>query len=108
MVLRFEVNQAEAFRQGVDVEKSTNHLEIDPSKLPEDERNLIADRLTGIDVCWLQVDNYHNVMKAKSNYDDDVRHRIVAKLPTYEALLEAIRANQGEIEAELREKPKMA
>lgn len=57
MTLRFEVDQAEAFRQGVNVPKSTNHLDIDPSKLPPDKRGLIADRLVGIDVMMLEVDD---------------------------------------------------
>ena len=100
MVLRFEVNQSEAFRRGVDVEKSTNHLQVDPSTLSQDDRNLIADRLDGIDVLQLEV-KYDGAVVQSSSYADIERRRIKAKLPTYEALMEAIRENQMEIEKEL-------
>ena len=83
MILRFEVNQAEAFRRGVDVPKSTNHLEVNPADLTQEDRNLIADRLKGIDVMELAPDG--------QQYGGS---KIVANLPTYEALMEAIRDNQ--------------
>jgi hypothetical protein len=104
MTLRFEVDQAEAFRQGVNVEKSTNHLDVDPSKLSQEERNLIADRLDGIDVCEL------NERGEKQYYQKHVRNpitnwleeeampsRIKAKLPTFEGLMEAIRENEKRV-----------
>lgn len=94
MVLRFEVNQAEAFRQGVDVEKSTNHLDVDPSKLSQEERNLIADRLIGIDVLRLEGNGDAVSRCPMGRIGDATRERIVAKLPTFEALMEAIRENE--------------
>jgi len=48
MKLRFEVNQAEAFRRGFDAPNSINYLEVDPSTLDERTRHMIADRLEGI------------------------------------------------------------
>jgi hypothetical protein len=103
MVLRFEVDQAEAFRLGVNVPKSTNHLEVDPSKLTQEDRNLIADRLDGIDVCEL---SEGGGMMQEPNPQADGRRavpntipmRITAKLPTLESLMEAIRENEKAVQ----------
>jgi hypothetical protein len=103
MVLRFEVNQAQAFRQGVDVPKSTVHLEIDPSKLSQEERNLIADRLHGIDVVPLRVIEGGEIDQF-SSFRGSI-NRIVADLPTYEALMESIRRNDKAVK-ELLERAK--
>jgi len=104
MVLRYEVDQAEAFRQGVNVPKSTNHLDVDPAKLTQEERNLIADRLEGIDVCELGEDGeklFHH-----QDVRDPIRNmmvekatpaRIMAKLPTFESLMEAVRENEKHV-----------
>ena len=103
MVLRFEVDQAEAFRLGVDVPKSTNHLEVDPSKLTQVDRNLIADRLDGIDVCELN-DSGQKMQESNPRADglrdvpNRIPMRITAKLPTLEALMEAIRENEKEVQ----------
>src|SRR4051794_10120672 len=95
MVLRFEVDQAEAFRQGINVPKSTNHLDIDPATLTQDERILIADRLSGIDVMRLSVTAFGEARIPTFIDDGDPTHgRIVAKAPTYEALIAAIREDQ--------------
>jgi hypothetical protein len=100
MILRFEVDQAEAFRRGVDVPKSTCHINVNPGDVPQAERDLIADRLKGIDVCKLSIGVENKIVKTESRYEEDVCHRIVAKLPTYEALMEAIKQNQAEVEQE--------
>jgi hypothetical protein len=110
MVLRFEVDQAEAFRQGVNVETSTNHLRVNPAELSQEERNLIADRLDGIDVCKLELGVDGKATRAglwpeeEANGPEqkktNMKARIKAKLPTYESLIEAIRENQAEIEKE--------
>jgi hypothetical protein len=99
MTLRFEVNQAEAFRRGVDVPKSTVHLEVDPSALSQQDRDLIADRLNGIDVCELCV-NYENVI-TKNAFSDGTKARIVSTLPTYDALIEAIKQNDTKVKDEI-------
>jgi len=103
MILRFEVDQAEAFRQGVNVPKSTNHVEVDPSKLSQEERNLIADRLDGIDVMAKGVDM--EVIQGSSREGDTVQfhvkglkkstNRVVSKLPTFSALMEAVREDEA-------------
>ena len=91
MILRFEVDQAEAFRQGINVPKSTNHLDVDPSTLSQEERNLIADRLRGIDVLKIEA---RRAPAGKMNPDPDYTERIVAKLPSFESLMEAIREDE--------------
>jgi hypothetical protein len=101
MILRFEVNQAEAFRRGVDVPKSTNHIEVNPSELSKPDRNLIADRLEGIDVCQLDEDG-EKLFLPKNDVERDTGQytqpcRIVANLPTFEALMGAIRENEKQV-----------
>ena len=88
MKLRFEVNQAEAFRRGIDVPKSIVTVEANPVALSERDRHLIADRLIGIDV--------HQVFMHEGRV---VRSgcRITANEPTFDALMEAIRQNDGEL-----------
>jgi len=96
MVLRFEVNQAEAFRQGVNVPKSTNHIDVDPATLSQEDRNLIADRMDGIDVCQLEF------ITLRGEEELWKKGRIVAKLPTFDALMEAVRANENAIQDEVK------
>lgn len=81
MKLRFEVDQAECFRRGIDCPKSIVTIEVNPVKLPQDERTLIADRLDGIDVKQI-----------------DGPGRIIALDPTYESLIDAVRVHQRIIE----------
>jgi len=50
MKLRFEVDQAACLRKGIDCPKSIVTIEINPAKLSEEDRNLIADRMNGIDI----------------------------------------------------------
>lgn len=85
MKLRFEVDQAECFRAGIDCPKSIITIEVDPKAISQEERDLIADRLIGIDVCRLP------------RTDDDTKHRVIAKTPTWEGLMDAIRENQKEV-----------
>jgi hypothetical protein len=104
MILRFEVNQAEAFRRGVDVPKSTNHLEVNPADLSQEERSLIADRLEGIDVCELDEDG-ERLFITQSEADNGKSpkpSRLVANLPTLEALMEAIRENEGQVDRKMK------
>lgn len=81
MKLRFEVDQSAAFRAGIDCPKSVIEMEVDPSQLPQEERDMIADLLHGIDVC----------REVEAN---GLRRRIIATAPTYEALLKAIREHK--------------
>ena len=90
MKLRFDVDQAEAFRQGVDVPKSIVTVEVNPADLPQEERTLIADRLVGIDVCERKMKDAALSMGAV---------RLKATLPTFEALMVAVRADEREYAA---------
>ncbi|MGA3284835.1 MAG: hypothetical protein ABSD57_10320 [Verrucomicrobiota bacterium] len=98
MKLRFEVNQAEAFRQGIDVPKSIVTIEVNPAEISQEQRNLIADRLDGIDVCQL-AGVLDGVLDGKPARDRDEKpFRIMAKLPTFESLMEAIAEDEGDAE----------
>lgn len=99
MTIRFDVNQAEAFRRGVNCEKSVINFTIDPAKLPQEERNLIANRLVGIDVAQLFVSRGQIVKgwPAPDLVGMDEPCRIVANLPDFDSLMEAIRQNEKEV-----------
>ncbi len=101
MKLRFEVNQAEAFRRGVDCPKSIVTVEVTPSEIPEVDRNLIADRMDGIDVRQLTVGVDENTARQTCL-------RIIAALPTFDCLLEAVREDEQNIQDQLKEKKKKA
>src|SRR5437867_5115451 len=92
MILRFDVDQAEASQRGVNVPNRTNHVDVDLSKFSDAERKLISDRLLGVDVMsleWGQEIGLRALLK---------KSRIVAKLPTLESLMEAIRENQAQVD----------
>ena len=101
MKLRFEVNQADDFRRGIDRPKSIVSIEVNPADVPEEARKLIADHLVGIDV--LQ-SFYHNGDVIKGHHIRELTYtsrdpkRIVAKAANAEALVEAIKANDRLIE----------
>lgn len=113
MKLRFSVDQAEAFRRGIDVPKSIVTIEVDPAKLPEEARNLIADRLDGIDVRPIvakQELSYRNkdssigvigvpYWNGNTSREKDRGSLIKASLATYDALMEAVRKNEENVEA---------
>ena len=50
MKLRFKVNQATSFKRGVNADTSIVDLEVDPSAIPQEDRDLIALNLHGIEV----------------------------------------------------------
>jgi hypothetical protein len=98
MKLRFGVNQAECFRKGINCPKSITTVEVDPAELPQSVRDLIADRLSGIDVCVLEA-FADTVRPATSNdYDPgEGRYRpvlIEADGLTFEDLKQAVVLDQ--------------
>src|SRR5688572_100787 len=104
MKLRFEVDQAEALRRGIEVRKPLVTIHVSISRLTPEQRQLIEDRLDGIDVLQLHYDaKTHKAQK--TYYLDSSRAglprqepvRIQADLPTFQALMEAIEANQAEV-----------
>jgi hypothetical protein len=85
MKLRFAVDQGACLRRGIDCNSSTITIEVDPPKLHQEDRNLIADRMVSgsIDV------GYFNEIGG--------RCLITAATPDYKGLMEAIRKNEAEI-----------
>jgi hypothetical protein len=101
MKIRFDVNQAEAFRQGIDCPKSIVTIDLDPAQVDPQKRSLLADRLQGIDV--LELFWYDGeIIKGqpfKELRDAHVEpRRIVAWAPTFDALMAAVEANARSIE----------
>ena len=78
MKLRFDVDQAAAFQAGVDAPRSFHVLEVDPKTLSLPQRQLIAARLRGIDVCSLA----------------DPTRRIMSRALDIYALLAAVEADE--------------
>jgi len=82
-------------------------IEIDPAKLNQKQRNLLADRLDGIDVCqlWNDDNGTHRCYKPGNEIDEQVGKlqrplRIKANAPTFEGLMKAV----GEDETEVTER----
>lgn len=98
MKLRFEVDQADSFRRGIDRSKSIVSIDVNPADLPEEARSLIADHLVGIDVLQFF---YHNGEVIKGHpirelaYTSREPKHIVAKAVNIEALIEAIKVNDS-------------
>lgn len=88
MKLRFDVDQAESFRQGVDYPKSTHVAEILPKDVDVKLRELIAKRMIGIDVCKL-------TPEGKPQQIGGVPERIKASLPTWESFITAVKADEA-------------
>lgn len=81
MKLRYIVNQAECFRRGINQPDSIVTIDVDPTSLSQEIRDLIADRLQGVDVLKL----------ATITPSPIVRAHIVASVPGLAALIEACR-----------------
>jgi hypothetical protein len=88
MKLRFAVNQAESFRRGINAPKSLTVIEVNPSDLPKDIRNLIADHLQGIDV--LKYKNGTN-----SAPENGFPPHVMADEPNLNSLILALKENQN-------------
>lgn len=96
MKLRFEVDQADSFRRGIDRPKSIVSIDVNPADIPEDQRTLLANHLDGIDV--LEFFHHHGeVIKGyrlkELSYTSREPKRIVAKAATLDALIAATKAN---------------
>jgi hypothetical protein len=101
MKLRFEINQVDSFRQGIDRPKSIVSIDINPADISEEMRSLIANHLVGIDVLQFF---YHNgeIIKGypikELSYTSRDPKRIIAKAANLESLIESIKANDNFIE----------
>src|SRR5688500_8771417 len=92
MKLRFEVDQAECFRRGVDCPKSIVTVEVDPAKLKQADRDLIAYRHKGIDIVHVTIlESGRGRVKVREN---NAAVRLKANLPTFESLMEAVRDDE--------------
>jgi hypothetical protein len=98
MKLRFEIDQADSFRRGIDRSKSIVSIDVNPADLAEEARSLIAEHLVGIDLLQFF---YHNGDVIKGYQIKELSHtsrepkRIVAKAVNIDALIEAIKANDS-------------
>jgi len=81
-------------RRGIDAPKSIVTIDVDPAALPQEERDLIADRMQGIDVCELS----SATQASHRQWEDGSPRHVVALEPTYDALMEGIRDNQLEVD----------
>jgi len=104
MKLRYKVNQGECFRAGINCERSIQVDEVDPATLLQEERNLIGDRLRGIDVVKLGVSGSGPDARTFDCKEGNSPLLIEAKLPGLEHLIAACRQNQLEIDKESGEK----
>ena len=96
MKLRFKVNQGEALRQGVDAPTSVVTIEVNPKQLTQEERNILADRMDGIDVRQRGLNYFSHDVEIKTDH-------ITANLATLEALMAAVRANEAQCQRQLEE-----
>lgn len=97
MKLRFKVDQGEASRRGDDAPTSVVTIEINPKTLTHEERNLLADRMVGIDVFKLHRNPFHNVGGPKAKRSAT---HIVADSARLEALMSAIWADEAQVQGE--------
>jgi len=98
--VRFDVNQAEAFRQGLDCPKPTAIIELNPQAIDQESRNLIANRLVGMDILELHL-GADGEREQLPSHKTRGHSRIKTKLPTFEALMTAIRENEAKLQAEM-------
>jgi hypothetical protein len=98
MKLRFEIDQADSFRRGIDRPKSIVSIDVNPADVSDEARFLVANHLVAIDVLQFF---YHNGESIKGypirelSYTSREPSRIVAKAANMDALVEAIKANDS-------------
>lgn len=103
--VRFDVNQAEAYRLGFECSKPTVTLTVSVLLLSAIHRAFLADRLVGVDVCEaiLRGDGSRApavVWQAKMFGNSKVKPwpcRLVASLPTLNALLQALEDDESRV-----------
>jgi hypothetical protein len=69
-------------------------LQVDPASLSQEDRDLIANRLEGIDVCLLWLNSNGDCHRV--NQDGEPVH-VMTLEPTLEALMQAVRENEKEL-----------
>lgn len=102
MKLRFKIDQAEALRQGIDAPTSVVTIEVDPHKLTQEERALLADRMDGIDLRELYRPFHFECLlppSERGKVHEPVRsdRHITADRATLAALMVAVRENEEQV-----------
>lgn len=93
--IKFAVDQAAIFRKGISYDKSTVTIEVDPSSLSQGHRDMIADRLEGIQVVELVSHSDAIEKNWYSNRPDPVL--IEADGIDQAAIIAAMERNQAEL-----------
>ena len=112
MKLRFKIDISEAFMSGIDVASEDAEIEVNPATLTQEMRDMIGPRLVGFDVCELRIDE-DALRKARVGLivakDRDERPRMItATQPTFEALVEAIKASDQQLDMQIAEAERIA
>jgi len=108
MKLRFDLDVAECLVRGIDVPGERATIDIDPARLPDDVRVMLAARLSGTDVHTLARES--NIQFGARGPDGKHlflrppfrkvigKQRLRALASTLQALIEAIRADDLRVE----------
>jgi hypothetical protein len=103
MKLRFQIDEAQSFKAGINIPRSVVSVDVDPSKLDENMRNHLVERLVGEEVHPLQWDQteWAGLEQFRSDYARKIRCQglLVAKAPTLESLLEAIDTEEKDLDS---------
>jgi len=91
MHLYIGLNQGENLRRGKECGSSTTNIEVDPTKLPEEDRNLLADRMKPGEIAVYSLSLDENGNKIRTD------ELIYAHGPDYEGLMDAVRQNEREV-----------
>lgn len=109
MKLRFELDQAEALRRGIETHEASITIEVDLATLPENERHLLAVRMNDIDVMAMRAEQTFGIDLVTGrlwSYTGKTvvsGTRIKASEPTYEALIQAVRQDEVKVRKEIAE-----
>ncbi|MHC1768179.1 MAG: hypothetical protein AB9869_28560 [Verrucomicrobiia bacterium] len=85
MKLRFEVNQSEAFRKGINCPRSIVSVEVNPADLEPSDREMLANCMDGIEMRQQAAEEKDGKWAYRQ-----LRPRIRASAATLEALLAAV------------------
>ncbi|HTR40110.1 MAG TPA: hypothetical protein VMH87_00655 [Pseudomonadales bacterium] len=89
MKLKFGIDQEACFKSGNNYSETTATIDIDPSMLSQEQRDLIAPRLNG--------DSVVPLTRFGGSYIQDTRYFILADGPNLQDLLDACANNEAEI-----------
>jgi hypothetical protein len=99
MKIRFEVDQAFAFRHGYDCPKRIVAIDVNPADLAEHVREAIAIRMIGTDVYTLYVAADFQELKVIAGANED--ERLLAPFPTWEGFLLGLQEDIDRVKPEI-------